>query len=289
LGPTELSQDLTTVEGQSAIVDFVLSVDPSGVVRGRVVDTGGHPVVRAQVIAEKSDGRAFMPVTQSVRTDSDGNFQLLSRGRGTEFRAQKGRSITTEAIVLTSDADPITLVLHKDAMASVLVHVTGDDDTPAAGAKVKLFLEQGSFGHEIQKKTTDDTGACIFKNLYPDRHYYVSAEADGFGVAQRKLNLEVGKQAETPNLKLPRADSHISGVVVDDDDRPIEGAEVVSNSGQSGLHTATTDKYGKFRIENIVQGDRVLLSVRGDTRRADYKTLVAPQDDVKLAYHPSGN
>ena len=92
-------------------------------------------------------------------------------------------------------------------------------------------------------------------------------------------------------LTLKLANLSVSGVVVDTDDKPVEGADINSyGEGQPNRHRITSDAEGKFTIENICEGRlRVSANVRGQNRLRGNVETEGGATDVKIVVSESSS
>lgn len=137
---------------------------------------------------------------------------------------------------------------------------------------------------------TDENGRYRFENL-PEGAYLVQARRTGyFSGSGVTVRLTAGQRAIAEDLTLAPP-SILSGIVVDEDGEPVEGAQVQMlarrSSGEdvlyAGMGATTTDDRGRFRIATAQIG-AVVLSARSFAPLVSTK---APEQMYVTTYYPS--
>ena len=132
------------------------------------------------------------------------------------------------------------------------------------GAKLRVDLCKPGLSWPIvptnptrNEATTDEEGKFEIKAVPAGNKYDLSTEAKGYGnkrTEQIDTNDAVDNQLDLGNIMLAVANLSVSGVVVDDNDKPVAGA-VVNNSGvNQPYHTTKTDANGKFTLAGVCAG-----------------------------------
>jgi uncharacterized GH25 family protein len=153
----------------------------------------------------------------------------------------------------------------------------------------------GRMPEPVKATTTDGRGRFVLP-LFPGTQYRISAEAPGYGAADRfPVQPVLGKSGAPLRFTLWRADGAIAGVVLDPDGKPLPGARVAaSRGGATGVHVVyeetTTDPQGRFRVRHLPPGDVSLVASRegyfADRREkarvgaANVELLLAPSDEA---------
>lgn len=173
------------------------------------------------------------------------------------------------------DADPAAESTAGEA-AVVVGRVIDERGAPVAGARVVIPVLRTA-----RPATTGDDGAYELRVGLPDETWSaaVVAELEGHSCEPRLVRLESGERIELANLVL-RPGGVLVGRVVDDDGRPVEGADVKLGDaswaghgyermrrwpgGAHGRKVAETDAAGEFRAAGVPAGtQRVWVSKRG--------------------------
>jgi protocatechuate 3,4-dioxygenase beta subunit len=111
------------------------------------------------------------------------------------------------------------------------VRVVDDESRPVAGARVTVGNSQVGLLQRIGR--TDDTGAASMGPLVSGT-YVVRADADGFLPSEAVEVALEDASVDDIELRLVRP-GRIAGIVVDEDDNPVEGASIVVEG--DSLHT----------------------------------------------------
>jgi hypothetical protein len=122
--------------------------------------------------------------------------------------------------------------------------------------------------------------------------YSVTAFARGYGSAN---SAQLGPLTEgenfVPTIVLPRADSYVSGGVVDASGKPVAGVRVSVSfpPTQSSRRSAgaQTDAQGRFRIDELVIGETAWLSASMGGQSARIP-ITPPASDVTVALQRQG-
>jgi RNA polymerase sigma-70 factor (ECF subfamily) len=254
---------------------------PAGdVVRGRVVDRAGDPVPGARVAAfPDSIERAVDPAAErGVATGADGAFAVGGlRGPAPYVIAVQAHGFAPRTRTGVRPPGDLTIVLGSPA--DFEGRVLGPDDAPIAGARVRVSGVLAGGARFDASATSASDGAFAVTGLPPleRRHtsplgsLSVEARAEGFAPLLVADVLDVGPQS-VPDLAEGRTthlDLHmvrgavVTGRVIDENDRPVEGARVALMSYERPLgfgrfaeqprHLGTTTSAadGTFRIANV--------------------------------------
>jgi protocatechuate 3,4-dioxygenase beta subunit len=294
LEPKPLSRELTIADNQTVNVNFDVPSNPMAPISGRTVDAAGHPLAGVEILGQGSDD--YPPGYSLTFSDAEGNFTLPGIDPGTTLRARRGRWTTVQPVTAAAGARNLAITLRNDAAISIRAHIADADGKPIASAKVELTSSRpkrpGYIYHD--EKSTAPDGTCLFKSVNPDMEYRLVVEAKGFGPTDAKLTLEPGKLIDAPVIKLVRADSFISGIVMDDQGNPVPDADVQASSGGprsesliGGSRRARSGITGSFRIEEILPGD--VLDVRAwtdDGKAGDTLGVPAGSENIVITIKP---
>ncbi len=230
-------------------MEVLFDDDPEGGLRleGQVITADELPVAGALVAIDSRPPRV-------VTTEEDGSFafdKLVSRNYDLVARAAEGVAgpITARP---TETNDPVILHLSEGGKVSVKVR-SANKAEPIANAKVELR------SIDVQVATTDDTGTAVFTQVPVDR-FEVRASADGFAPSSDRVAITRPGASTDVELQL-KAGAPVSGIVIDADGKPLEGARVVYQ-GASGwslraderLDGVDSDSKGRFTFKALPKG-----------------------------------
>ncbi|WP_203409775.1 carboxypeptidase regulatory-like domain-containing protein [Archangium violaceum] len=209
---------------ESRTLDITL---PHGVlVRGRVVDEAGHPVdgVRVALSRPPPGGGEDAPVFVSTVSDAEGTFSLDAPEPG-DYTAHLSHPdfLVTEGPV-SAPVEGARLVLRSGT--HVEVEVVDESGRPVAEAEVSVRVAGAEDSHEEKTGTTDERGKVTLKGFEPGK-YVVTAQLPLEGHLRRVRRSVESRGAELLRVRLSfEAGLELSGVVVDGEGLPVEGARV---------------------------------------------------------------
>lgn len=244
-------------------------------VRGRLLDAGGEPVVdgRVEVVSNAPIHPDFARAARiRGRTDARGRFELpdasrelaltlLARNEGSGALVRPCPAVGPGANVLElSDVflPPASIVRGT---------VVGEDGSPVPNLPVVLQAQGGpSLMRQITQRwaRTDDQGRFAIADLAGGEFRIEVRPPDAHSPVGSDVSVPAGSCVDDLRLVLPRLGS-IAGRVTDADGEPLQGVRVVPIRGD-GDHTelgALTDATGSFRIHRLVQGSHRLRILAG--------------------------
>jgi hypothetical protein len=275
-------------------------------VTGRVLAGVERPVEEA--VVESSRG---VEPSARARTKPDGTFLLKNApvGRGVSLTARApgyapggfdglllvpGQTLDVGVVYLGAALDP-------DATNRVEVRVVKTGGGPVAGAAVTATSTlEGSLvalgawekqpGGTVVRVKTDDKGLAVFERLPPNFYDFFS-EAEGLTfVAKQRVTVQKDTR-EAFTLEVSPALS-ISGVVQDEEGKPIEGVRVGAlalNSFPPTMHPVTmTDEKGAFTVDGLPQGAYWIFAVKQGRGQKDVQNVEAGRKDVVIVV-PQGS
>ena len=225
----------------------------SGIVR----QPGGHPASGLPV----SLVGAFGPNAAGVKTDADGKFVLQWNQR------QFGPNDTSACILvrdaqhnlavaqdIDDDTGPLDLKL---APALTLAGQAESDGKPATNATATLIFWAGRNGrHLTGLSRTGAPGHFEIPAIPPGRKYGLLVSAPGYG---QKSIYDVAPSADAGRVdldpvELKLANLKLAGQVLDDDDKPVAGANVFLNGDGQPNANMRTDRDGRFLFQHVCDG-----------------------------------
>lgn len=268
-------------EGTEALGTIYLTV--GFVVRGRVTDGRGGAVAGAKVRAYRHTSSEMEPSFLSILTamsrprealdesvsGPDGTFELTKLHPGTiriEAEAE-GFAIgaVDRALVSPETEDRVfTIVLSPGVKLSGTVKNAADE--AIAGATVTALRLSRAFQQGLEfapvQRQTDEKGVYEFTALAPGQvGLMVTAE----GYPTRMVNQVDLNGPQTVDVVLGGT-AIVEGKVTGPEDEPVAGARVVLAAGQrdGAFGRTTTDEEGRYRIENLPEGQIQFFSVEAD-------------------------
>jgi len=146
------------------------------------------------------------------------------------------------------------------------------DGKGIAGARITIMLRVSSWGSSIERGriTTDEQGKFEIKAIPAEHKYSLYVVAEGYGeIRKEEISTDdaINNHLDIGALTLAVANLSVSGVVVDNDGKPVPGARIdCSGEGQSRSRTET-DIEGKFTLEKVCAGRiRINANKSGTTR-----------------------
>ena len=231
---------------------------------GFVCDSQGKPFPDATVLVNmrkvevNEDGTFFVPHKELERQMN--NLIVLAQGK----RDDKELRCAHFVDYITGNEN-VTLRLSDSASISGWVLTT--DREPIVGAKVQALMNVGGLTCHGTSKIespveTNEAGQFQVNNLYPDSNYKLWITCSG---KERKMSewIPVGRRELCDKIEviLRDASGFIAGKVVDEKGKPVADICVVLGHPCIPYATCLTDKEGKFRIDDLVPGEEVSLSV----------------------------
>ncbi|MFQ5864388.1 MAG: carboxypeptidase regulatory-like domain-containing protein [bacterium] len=283
-----LEATLLTVDNDTLTnKDFALS--EGGKITGTVfTDVDSLPLAHAHVVAILRINERF---AHHVLTNNDGSYQIASLPPGDyvvranapgykgEYYDDAERLFDAELLRIDG-TETIENIDFGLAMASAILGVVTNavDDSPIAGARIRIWLSNVVAAHLFHRETRTNENGEYIAQVRPGR-YIVHASAEGFNGEffddVRELSLatpvEVFPDSHTTGIDfdlVPRGS--ISGTVVDQStEEPIEGAVVEAFRENIVLDVAShiagfrakTDSLGKYIIENLPSGKYLVRAI----------------------------
>lgn len=219
--------------------------------KGIVTDSGGKPVAGAQVAVFPFDASRWS------KTGTNGAYNLT-------WSLQPWQSQSANALLVVRDtarnlaavADLSEETTNLDVQLKPALTFTGrvedPDGAPLASAQVGVWLKTGNSYNQLDEQlaATDTQGRFEIKSLPVEAHYRVFAKANGRGRSQQEVqtDTETNRMELTPFV-LKLADRILAGQVVNQNDKPVSGANVRLSGEDQPDGNATTDSKGRFHLQ----------------------------------------
>jgi len=274
--------------------------DAHGIVRGRIVDTDGRAIPRAQVRLAFGAGRGVPPLAaRTTRTDTAGQFEFtgipaaqmrLTASHAGYFPTSQDHAGSSEPLAFTLQPgqrrDRIELKLAPwSVIEGRVVDERGD---PMMDASVQLLQSRYEGGRRVltevlPRRLTDDRGQYRIYGVVPG-NYVVSgsigqvtaADVPGYTrsffpgtddvSAAQYVTAEAGRVISGADISLVRASTaHVSGALLDGHGRPTTGGSVLLTPLGSviGVRVGARIAEGKFEFPNVSSGRYVISMSRG--------------------------
>jgi len=252
---------LTVTGPQTKPVEITV-VPQLPLVRGIVVDPQGQPAENVRVI---------VGLGQTVLTDQQGRFTSRQNPLyGSHLLMVQDTERNLAGAKFYYDAVRELRVVLKPT-SSIRGRVTDDAGWGIAGAKVSLALNRKRRGGRrdihgtvhLPGTRTDAQGYYELKTLVPlqraGEHYRLTYESAELGSSSHVLDdrMKAGQPVVVPDVQLMSLDAHISGVVLDENNRPVPGKPVFVGSNAGGFsddRATSTDELGQFRVDRLPVG-----------------------------------
>jgi hypothetical protein len=261
---------------------------------GKVADLRGGGITGVKVSASKERPEragmfwfaAMSGPSDEATSGADGGFVIdgLEPSQKYELKFRHPHYLPTTLPGLNAEAgvgiDGIEAILEDAAwVTGTVLDPTGK---PIVGARVARAgdddesegqtIDLGGFtvfvrfvGAEDKTPRTDAKGKFEIPSVKPleeGEALVLRAHADGFFPGEVRIEaLPAGKEKGGVVVTLEAGKSFLEGVVVDDLDKPVKGADVAADSEDNGRVGATkTDAAGKFRLERVATKEPVQIS-----------------------------
>jgi hypothetical protein len=240
---------------------------------GRVLDPNGKAVAGTliNVLPNLDDNSqryhvAFV-IEEPVRTDEKGTYEVQFDPNG--FGPVRGEFLDLYVRNLDLNLAAIKKFNKKSTMVDVALspgiiltgRVVDINDNPIPNASLSFAIHYKrkvcSFLFEKNCLTSDENGRYEIRALWPEKRYSIAAKAEGYGtqsIAGYFIDDAPDHRMELEPLVLKKTDKSISGVVLDDDGKPVANARVSCYGDGQPSRSTLTDKDGKFALKNICAG-----------------------------------
>ncbi|MBI4602943.1 MAG: carboxypeptidase regulatory-like domain-containing protein [Planctomycetes bacterium] len=253
-------------------VEESFALEPTGVVAGRVVTSGGDPIPNARVMAKKAQESGVEQTLASDVTDKDGRYSLtgIEAGENNVIRVKKSEFLEGASDVFSLkasesvDLPPIVLQLG----GSLAGRVVGADGNGIGGAMVTVAFEGQT---EIQQHgnpqcATNARGEFLIQGLRSGlvelvvkATHYLEKRVASVEVREGEIHRDIAIQLEQGGA--------VQGTVLDSKGQPVANAEVVGRDYAQGAKELRTQSGTdvRFTLEGIVSNDVIELEVSHDS------------------------
>nr|WP_275943142.1 carboxypeptidase regulatory-like domain-containing protein [Pseudenhygromyxa sp. WMMC2535] len=267
-----------------SVVEAIAPEDQVLMVLDALIDLEGAAVGSPERIARakvRLEGSSVWPaIEQPLEADGSFVFERLPDGiYGVEIVVPPATAGGQEyaSVPLENVTPDLRVNLALVPAFRVPVRVVDPEGAPVPGARVTLGYGQLGMLQKIAQ--TDEEGRAEVGPVVPGP-YYLHADADGF-LPPEPVEVEVGSEGfvgaeglDEQTLVLARP-ARISGVVLDEDDRPVPGAEVMLDS-EAAFSVGEGDTRQRLFAVAIGAADGSLGVTKGEVPDIP----LFPEDDV---------
>ncbi|OHB57412.1 MAG: hypothetical protein A2Y07_04300 [Planctomycetes bacterium GWF2_50_10] len=285
-----LSEQVEVEQGQTAklTLEGKNPVKITGIAR----DGQGKPVAGAKM--------SLPYYGWTAETDAQGQFTLDTSSFGpmrneAQVLVVRHEERNLAAIIdVDEDVNQMEVKLENGIIARGIVNDV--NDKPIQGATLNVTVWNSSRGWSLNNGVkTDANGHYNIKALVPDRKYSFNATADGYGQGYSN-NIEAGEAEnsviEVEPITLKLATLTVSGIVVDENDKPVEGVNIQCyGQGQVNIQTKS-DKQGNFTLAKVCEGELNLsayMHAGTENLNAWLRTAAPVDEQLKLVLKKADN
>jgi protocatechuate 3,4-dioxygenase beta subunit len=248
------------------------------------VQTGQLPLAAEAAAMPSGAGRA-LGSTRGAIADAHGRFTVddLIPGRYRLEVAQAGfEPLRTDELTLApGDRRDLGALALRDGFP-VVGRVLDEAGAPLEGARVTAAGADPSAS--ALYAATDGSGS--FSLALPAGSYRLTATAPGHGPARAQVTVQAGAAPAPTELRLPRAEAVLEGMVRDSDGRPLARARLLAwphgpspvGPSDNPLGSTTADVGGHFRLADLPAGE-----LRVEVQHPDYPRVTLPATPGQFA------
>lgn len=241
-----------------------------GALGGTVTDDAGVAVSGAQVVLKDASGKQI----DSTVTNEEGLYEFADIRPGeylVEVVGTEKYGSASESAQVEPAAKGSRDLRVSRANGSVEGTVVDEEGAAVEGASVTIYGD----GVEMSL-STDAAGTFKAANLRPGNYRVEVANTNEYGADATTFTVEPGSTA-TPELKVNRNKSTVTGQVSDDAHQVIEGVKVTITDAEGTSVATETDGDGKFSVKDVKPGTYTATVEKTDTHEGDSKefTVVA--------------
>lgn len=249
---------------------YAIVLERSARLSGTIVDAEGAPVsgVTVDVLATTVEGtaheRSYRTPMATTYSNASGAFGAAASLENVTLRFTKqnfGRAtVDVEDLVASESRGLDTVVMPRDGRVSgVVVRSSGE---PATNVLLEFERRISTYEDEPWKRTvvSDDNGSFEVYGA-PDGEIILTAWHDGRGVCrQEPIDVHDG---ESEPVRFELKDGTVyEGIVVDTDDRPIEGVRL-SVASLTSTASGKSDADGRFEILAPPEPNLIVVNADG--------------------------
>jgi hypothetical protein len=163
------------------------------------------------------------------------------------------------AAAVEVDDNTRTLETKLEPAVMLFGRIADPNGKGIADVEVRTMMRGPRWGSTLGRKpaVTDNDGKYEIHAMPPGRTYNVYARAEGYGESRSdQVNSEnaVDRRVDMGILTLAVANLSVSGVVIDEDGKPVAGARVSCYGDDQPHRNSRTDTEGKFTLDKVCTG-----------------------------------
>ncbi|MEC9349096.1 MAG: carboxypeptidase-like regulatory domain-containing protein [Planctomycetota bacterium] len=254
----------------------------TGSVFGTVVNTAGDVIPGAHVeVRPASDAETTLRVLGNATSDRTGSFMIGNVEPGEELEVRVKMTGYLESysgkFALASGQEVEIGNLEIQLGGEIQGVVSNSEGQPINGVWVEGRPEGGTDLVPGTSMQTSDGGKFLLRGLHKGK-YELIAKGPGY-VDSHTPDVEVREGTRNTGVKIVlEQGGKLAGVVVNTEDEPVQGAEVIVRDLGAGLkeHRVVSNGKGTFEFTSIIAEDFVELEINSK----DYGTYRAEQVKV---------
>ena len=266
------AQDIVTIEeGKTEHIEYELVGQPK--ITGIVKDERGKPVKGVKLkVCPMGGGRG------DSTTDAEGKFEITyDPGRRPSGEnpvmflvARYEEDNLAAAVQIDEDAGELDITLKPGVIFTG--KVLDPEGKGIEGATLYANLRVSNWGSPIGRERikTDSQGKFEIRAIPAEQKYNLYARAEGYGENRSEQIITddvVDNRLDVGTITLAVANLSVSGMVVDDEDKPVAGAQVSCYGDNQPSRRTQTDTDGKFTLDGVCAGKiRLSANKRGTPR-----------------------
>ena len=255
---------------------------PSGSfkIRGVVRDDKGEPLPNAVV-------KTIPPSGREVTTDAKGKFTFwsgINREDVVYVIIRHMERNMAAAVEINEEIESLDIKLEPGVILSGKVTDIHGEGIGEAEISLTLWFADHGYGSREKEKTSEN-GSYEIRAVPAGFMYSIYASAEGYGEQYVQVHTSdaVNNQIDLERLVLAPADLSISGLVIDQEDRPVADVKIFAHGRGQPNRETITDENGKFLIEKVCRGTiEIQANVRGEKRLHGRVKTEGGASDIKI-------
>jgi len=265
------AQDIVTIEeGKTEHIEYELVGIPK--ITGVVRNEKGEPLKGVKLKVCPMGGR------EDSATDAEGKFEVTydpGRWGSGEIPimflvCRYEEDNLAAAVQIDEDAGELDITLKPGVIFTG--KVLDPEGKGIEGATLYVNLRVSNWGSPIGRERikTDAQGKFEIRAIPADNKYNLYTRAEGYGENRSEQIITddaVDNRLDIGTITLAVANLSISGVVVDDEDKPVAGAMISCFGDNQPRRNTLTDMDGKFTLEKVCAGKIRISANKSGTPR----------------------
>lgn len=271
------------VQAERPVSGLTFRIGRGLIIHGTASDEDGNPSPGVEIVMKSGGPLRNEPQPADIvyNADGAGRFLLdglpLNSGQVLRF-SDRRRKLVYSADIRAPRTDEPSVNMEMNVVLAPAGGIRGQvvvGGKPAPGARVELYSapRAGSGAwmslavrrYHFDTAEADDEGRFQFDSVSAGSYVLQVDARDALRERSGEVVVAAGETAELEPLKLVPLDRSVSGIVVDRDDKPVEGAEIgvsvtVKHPGGGQATTSIlprgpgrvrTDRHGRFNFDGV--------------------------------------